>query len=124
MGMLNVPLPVTELDENFSPIPRMAPPPFGSEIVGAATRNVSGAGGTFVDAALAGDLSNAPPLVSPGSPRRGAIGCAPRFASLPVPTSRRRLQSGVMCLHATRRKCCPRNYRPSVAYPSLRVHPA
>jgi hypothetical protein len=36
MGTDIEPVPVTGLLENFSPMPRMAPPPLGSEIVGAA----------------------------------------------------------------------------------------
>src|ERR1700747_860509 len=35
------PVPVTGLAANFSPIPLIAPPPFGSEICGALTRNLS-----------------------------------------------------------------------------------
>src|SRR5258708_39151780 len=35
------PVPVTGLAANFSPIPRIAPPPFGSEICGEFTRNLS-----------------------------------------------------------------------------------
>src|SRR5215218_7143695 len=34
MGTVMEPLPVTGLAENFSPMPRMAPPPLGSDIVG------------------------------------------------------------------------------------------
>ena len=34
MGTVIEPLPVTGFAENFSPIPRFAPPPFGSWIVG------------------------------------------------------------------------------------------
>ena len=33
-GTVMAPVPVTGLTPNFSPIPRMAPPPLGSEIVG------------------------------------------------------------------------------------------
>ena len=35
MGMLSEPVPVTALAENFSPMPRMAPPPLGRLIWGA-----------------------------------------------------------------------------------------
>ena len=34
MGTLKEPVPVTGLAENFSPIPLIAPPPFGSDIEG------------------------------------------------------------------------------------------
>src|SRR5215211_6345657 len=34
MGTLIEPVPVTGLAENFSPIPRMAPPPLGSDMEG------------------------------------------------------------------------------------------
>src|SRR5687767_10643732 len=34
-----VAVPVTGLVENFSPMPRIAPPPFGSDTVGAETKN-------------------------------------------------------------------------------------
>src|SRR5215467_6882744 len=34
MGTLSDPVPVTGLVENFSPMPRIAPPPLGSESVG------------------------------------------------------------------------------------------
>src|SRR5829696_6226057 len=34
MGTLREPVPVTGLAENFSPIPRMAPPPLGNDMVG------------------------------------------------------------------------------------------
>src|SRR5215204_3511563 len=34
MGTLIEPVPVTGLAENFSPMPRMAPPPLGSDIAG------------------------------------------------------------------------------------------
>lgn len=34
MGTVSVPVPETALTASFSPIPRMAPPPFGSERVG------------------------------------------------------------------------------------------
>ena len=37
MGTVIEPVPVTGLAANFSPIPRMAPPPLGNEIVGGAT---------------------------------------------------------------------------------------
>src|SRR5690606_29902409 len=33
-GMEKAPVPVTGFEENFSPIPRMAPPPLGREIEG------------------------------------------------------------------------------------------
>src|SRR5215468_6553930 len=36
------PVPVTGLAANFSPMPRMAPPPFGSEILGADHGDFSG----------------------------------------------------------------------------------
>ena len=36
MGTLMEPVPVTGLAANFSPMPRIAPPPFGSEIEGGA----------------------------------------------------------------------------------------
>jgi hypothetical protein len=36
MGTDIDPVPVTGFAPNFSPIPRMAPPPFGSEMVGGA----------------------------------------------------------------------------------------
>jgi hypothetical protein len=36
MGTLRKPVPVTGLAENFSPIPRIALPPFGSDIAGGA----------------------------------------------------------------------------------------
>ena len=41
MGTVIEPVPVTGLAANFSPMPRIAPPPFGREICGALTRNVS-----------------------------------------------------------------------------------
>jgi hypothetical protein len=34
MGTVGEPVPVTGLTENFSPMPRIAPPPFGRLIVG------------------------------------------------------------------------------------------
>src|SRR5437588_10023931 len=34
MGMLKLPVPVTGFAPNFSPMPRIAPPPFGRAIVG------------------------------------------------------------------------------------------
>jgi hypothetical protein len=34
MGTASEPVPVTAFAVNFSPIPRIAPPPFGSEICG------------------------------------------------------------------------------------------
>jgi hypothetical protein len=37
MGTVSDPVPVTGLAPNFSPLPRMAPPPFGSWIEGART---------------------------------------------------------------------------------------
>src|SRR5258708_14995869 len=37
-GTDTVPVPVTGLAANFSPIPRIAPPPLGNEIVGGAAR--------------------------------------------------------------------------------------
>jgi hypothetical protein len=37
MGTVIDPVPVTGFAENFSPIPRIAPPPFGKERVGACT---------------------------------------------------------------------------------------
>src|SRR5215207_9410800 len=36
MGTLSDPVPVTGLAENFSPIPRIAPPPLGSDMGGRA----------------------------------------------------------------------------------------
>jgi hypothetical protein len=39
MGTLIEPVPVTGFAANFSPMPRMAPPPLGSSTVGAATMN-------------------------------------------------------------------------------------
>src|SRR5882724_3415169 len=41
IGTVIAPVPVPGLAANFSPIPRMAPPPLGSEIVGADTWDVS-----------------------------------------------------------------------------------
>ena len=38
MGIVIAPVPVTGLAANFSPMPRMAPPPLGSEIEGASAR--------------------------------------------------------------------------------------
>ena len=43
MGTVIEPVPVTGLAANFSPMPRMAPPPLGSDTVGAETRNASDA---------------------------------------------------------------------------------
>src|SRR5436190_702190 len=43
MGTVIEPVPVTGLAANFSPMPRMAPPPVGSDTVGAETRNASDA---------------------------------------------------------------------------------
>jgi hypothetical protein len=40
-GTVMVPVPVTGLAANFSPIPRIEPPPFGRDIDGAETRKPS-----------------------------------------------------------------------------------
>src|SRR5690349_8746115 len=42
--MVRDPVPVTAFAENFSPIPRIAPPPFGKLICGAVKAELSSAG--------------------------------------------------------------------------------
>ena len=44
MGTVIEPVPVTGLAANFSPMPRMAPPPLGRDMVGASARAVGVAG--------------------------------------------------------------------------------
>src|SRR4051812_37362931 len=64
MGTDIDPVPVTGLAANFSPMPRMAPPPLGKLIVGADTLKVS-----FSDGAPPGDLTFSVPSIVPPSAR-------------------------------------------------------
>lgn len=48
MGIVKVEVPVTGLAENFSPIPRIAPPPEGSETLGTMGPEVAGLGGVRI----------------------------------------------------------------------------
>jgi len=41
MGIVMLPVPVTGVAVNFSPMPRIAPPPLGSEMAGDFTKNSS-----------------------------------------------------------------------------------
>ena len=62
-GIVSVPVPVAELALNFSPMPRIAPPPFGNEIDGGVTAGpaplsaVADGGVTPAEAAVLGSAS-------------------------------------------------------------------
>jgi len=60
MGTVNAPVPVTGLAANFSPMPRMAPPPLGKLICGGVKEDGSG------EDAFAGDGSELE-LLLPGT---------------------------------------------------------
>ena len=59
-------MPVTGLAANFSPMPRIAPPPFGTEIVGAETAKFPSAVPRFLSSAP-GLSTTTPPFLMPGT---------------------------------------------------------
>src|SRR5216684_6342768 len=62
MGTDIEPVPVTGFAANFSPTPRIAPPPFGSDIAGAETANESlPAGAASPEESFCAFASTAPP---------------------------------------------------------------
>ena len=71
MGTVIEPVPVTGLAANFSPMPRIAPPPFGRVIDGAVTPNFSAVGHTALITALVGPrfCRSPPPLPKNNSPK-------------------------------------------------------
>jgi len=73
IGTVSEPLPVTGLAPNFSPMPRMAPPPFGSVTFGA---TIPKAGPFAVDAPLKFDDLLSSTVSYRVEPRRYTVGTA------------------------------------------------